>query len=232
MMTAFAHIRTAASLSTLLLGSLAFATTALAVPVSVTSSDLAHCDVLSVPAELHELGLGASSGGPFPMAEEISASAGLASASICPPDQDPGASISLTNLSGSDWSEVWYVADPETSISNYDGLINGQHAFKIDSVGANRPLTFESMAVDGIFQADETWFFSIDGYSNTNGLSPAAFGSCSPQAGPCTAGLVGSDSVGDVFSSGSIVAVGDPVPEPSTALLVGLGLLGLGLIRR
>jgi hypothetical protein len=232
MTTASARLRTTAIHTTLLLVSLAFATTALAVPVSVTSSNLTHCDVLSVPAELHELGLGAGSGGPFPIQEEISASASPASSAICPSDQDPGVNIFMTNLSGADWTEVWYVADPETSISNYDGLVNDQQAFRIDSVGANRPLTFESIAFDDVFQAGETWFFSIDGYVNTNGLSAAAFDSCSPQAGPCTAGLVGLGSVGDLFSSGSIIAVGNPVPEPSTALLIGVGLLSLGLIRR
>jgi hypothetical protein len=124
------------------------------------------------------------------------------------------------------------VADPETSISNYDGLANDQQAFGIDSVGANRPLIFESVAVDDVFQAGETWIFSIDGYFNTNGLSAAAFGSCSPQAGPCTAGLVGSGSAADLLSSGSIIAVGTPVPEPGTILLAGLGLTWLALLRR
>jgi len=51
-------------------------------------------------------------------------------------------------------------------------------------------------------------------------LSPDAFDS---------PGLVGSLSGGGP-SSGSIIAV--PVPEPSTALLVGLGLLGLAVSGR
>ena len=130
MTTASARLQNTAILSTLLLVGLTFATTALAVPVSVTSSNSNRCDVLSVPEELHELGLGAGSGGPFPAQEEISASGGGTGLTPCKPsDADPVPSgILITNLTGVDWTEVWYVADPETSFSNFDGLVNGQLA--------------------------------------------------------------------------------------------------------
>jgi hypothetical protein len=139
----------------------------------------------------------------------------------CPSQDTPGSNIlvSITNLTSRDFSDVWYVADPETSLSNFDQyLVNGEEAFKIDYAGSNVPLVFESMAVDGIFQAGETWEFIIDDYFNTLGLPASAFAS---------AGLVGSLSGGDTISSGSIL-----VPEPGTILLAGLGLAGLALLAR
>ena len=35
----------------------------------------------------------------------------------------------MTNTSGIDWIEVWYVSDPETGLGNVDGLVNGEEAF-------------------------------------------------------------------------------------------------------
>ena len=72
---------------------------------------------------------------------------------------------------------------------------------------------------DGIFEAGETWDFIIDDYFNALGIgadaffSPGAVGGASP-SGP---------------SSGSIIAV---IPEPSTGLLLALGLLGVAARRR
>ena len=158
-----------------------------AVPVSVTHTG-AGCDTLSVPANLHELGLGPSSGGPFPTNEEIAA--------FDVPHPIPTCAITLgntlvtiTNLTGTDWADLWYVADPETSIGNFDGLVNGELAFKIDSVGANAPLVSESLIANGIFEAGETWEFIIDGYTNSLALPASAFGSCAGGP-PCTSGLV------------------------------------------
>ncbi|MGH7288106.1 MAG: PEP-CTERM sorting domain-containing protein [Myxococcota bacterium] len=111
------------------------------------------------------------------------------------------------------------MADPETFLSNQDGLVNGLLAFKIDAVGLNLPLIFESAAVDGIFAPGETWHFVIDSYSNSLGRSPAALGSVGVP-GP----LIARDS------SGSIIAI--PIPEPASAGLLGLGLLVLSVARR
>ena len=113
-----------------------------------------------------------------------------------------------------DWVGVWYVSDPETSLSNFDGLIQGEEAFRIDFVGVNTPLVFESMTPDGIFEAGETWDFIIDDYFNSLGLaaddffSPGAVGIFSP-GGP---------------SSGSIIATA--VPEPGTLSLLVLAVGG------
>jgi hypothetical protein len=91
-------------------------------------------------------------------------------------------------------------------------------AFEIDAVGANTPLVSEvGGSIAGVFEPGETWTFIIQDYTNTFGLSAALISS------------IGLPSAG-LASSGSIVAV--PVPEPTPAALVGLGVLGLALARR
>ncbi len=212
-------------LSSGLVVALAIAAPALAVPVSVTHNNLGNCDILSVPTNLHELGLGANFEGPFPSNEEIVASDVLIGNDACL--SSINTLVTMTNLTGQDWEQVWYVADPETTISNFDGLVNGELAFRIDSVGANTPLVFESLIPDGIFQAGETWEFLIDDYVNALGLSASAFGSCAGGF-PCTTGLVGGLSGGDFDSSGSIIVV----PEPTTGLLLVCGLAGWVVQRR
>ena len=193
---------------------LAVAPPALAVPVSVSFlDDPAHCDPLTVPGSLDELGLGVASGGPFPANEEVLASTGITFTSGCPAS-DTGNfnwTVSLTNLTGQDFTDVWYVADPETTIANWDGWVNGELAFRIDAVGANTPLIGESLTPDGIFEAGELWTFVLDDYSNGLSFSADALLSIG----------VGSSSIGLDGSSGSIIAVAS-IPEPSTlALLAG-----------
>jgi hypothetical protein len=188
-----------------------------AIPVSVSHVNLPSCDFLAVPPDVDELGDTPA----FPPDERIVAvdlpTGGVACPSVDTPA--PNMLISMTNITALDFVEVWYVADPETSISNVDGLVNGEEAFRIDAVGLNTPLVFESIAANGIFEAGETWDFIIDDYFNVLGLaaddffSPGAVGGASP-GGP---------------SSASIIAV---IPEPSTALLLACSLVGLGMRRR
>jgi hypothetical protein len=134
--------------------------------------------------------------------------------------------VDITNLTRRSFEEVWYVADPETTITNVDGLVNDELAFRIDMIGINTPLISEAGGIfPGIFEPGETWTFILQDYANTRGISPAflgSFGVPSP--------LVGAGPGGASSSSGSIIAV--PVPEPSTAALISLGLIGFALHRR
>jgi hypothetical protein len=211
---------------------LLLAAPASAVPVEVASESLAPCDPLVVPDQVEELGIGAASihPGPFPQDEEILSNHYPTHLVACPTSDSaaPNIKVSITNLTGLDFPNVWYVSDPETSLSNVDGLINGQQAFKIDYVGINASLWTESMNRDGIFEAGETWKFIIDDYFNTLGLPASALDSCGGGP-PCSYGLVGDPSVGGPPSSGSIIAY---TPEPGTLMLAGLALAGLAVMGR
>jgi hypothetical protein len=204
---------TAALAAAMLLGG-----SAAAIPVSVSHLDLPTCDFLAVPPHVDELG---DVTGGFPPDETITAVDFTTTIPACPAS-DTGAvnaRVIMTNLTPFDFVEVWYVSDPETSLSNVDGLVNGEEAFRIDMVGLNRPLIFESGVIPGVFESGEAWEFIIDDYFNALGIGADHF--FSP-------GAVGAASPG-LPSSGSIIAL---IPEPSTGLLVGLGVLGIAMRRR
>jgi hypothetical protein len=191
-----------------------------AVPTLVTSADTPPCDVLAVPTTtIDELGLVP----PFPVGEQISAvDVGTTTAAACTTGTvdnpvTPNAVVSITNLNAIAFSDVWYVADYDTAISNVDGTVLSVPAFRIDAVGTNAPLIGGDAGGDGIFAPGETWTFIIQDYANTFALSPALLAT------------IGLPSAG-LGSSGSIIAL--PVPEPATAALLGLGVLGLTLVRR
>ena len=143
---------------------------------------------------------------------------------VCPTDYLGGTNMTVyvTNLTSQSYTDVYYVADPETNLTNWDelvgnaGLGDAKKAFKIDKVGENQPLLTESISADGIWQPNEAWAFVIQDYSNTLNLAPNLFGSLG----------IASLSSGDSVSSGSIL-----VPEPATLSLLALGGLAV-LIRR
>lgn len=196
--------------------------------VPIDPIETPDCDPLVLPSLVHELGNPPT----FPADELIDSISTLTDQAACLPMDNPGvpnALVVMTNLTPTDWIDVHYVGDAEpgafeTFLTNPDGIVNGGLAFRIDTLGINRPLVFESMTPDGIFEAGETWHFIIQDYSHAFGLPPHLFGSV---------GLVGSGSGGDPLSSGSIIAL-ERVPSPaSVALLVISGsILSAGRRRR
>jgi hypothetical protein len=180
--------------------------------------DFPSQDPLVVPWNVHELG------NQFPQDELIESDIFDSDFPFTPclenPDelQIPNPVVFIKNKGTRKWDEVWYVADPETSLQNYDGVVNGGLAFKIDNIGWNIPLVFESMTIDNIFEPGEAWLFVIQDYQNSFGLPPSAFGSIG----------VGGYSLGDGFSSGSIIAI----PAPGAILLGGIGVGLIGWLKR
>jgi len=212
--------------SLLTVAALAFLTNQVfAVPTQVVHIDTPQCDTLFIPLDVHELGDVTV----FPADEALFATdLGQTSIPACPASDIPvipNVVVDIRNLSGIAWDEVWYVADPETTISNYDGEANDiafaplQEAFRIDNdvkdpFGVNHPLIFESMASDGIWEIGESWQFILQDYFNSIGV-----GNASPNFG-----------IND--SSGSIIAVAQVIPEPSSLLLGALAAVGLLMRKR
>jgi hypothetical protein len=169
---------------------------------------------------------------PFPAGQEIvSEWLGETPDIACPQLDDPAipnqlVSITRTNVgcpqSCPILDKVWYIADPETTITNFDGWIgnagqtDAEEAFLIDSVGINQPLVWESLVADNIWQPGETWHFILQDYANAAGGPPHQYDSL---------GIAGA-SAGWPPSTGSIMV--HCVPEPLTVVGLFLGLSGVG----
>lgn len=214
------------SLSAATLTCLLLSATAMASPAKVVHVNTPQCDDLFIPQEVDEIGDFLE----FPSDEALAHfDRGPTADPSCPAhDQTfiPNALVEIRNLTGKAWTDVWYVADDETNITNFDGEANDigfpplTEAFRIDAIGVNRPLVFESIAANGIWDIGETWRFILQDYTNTLGLPPDAISSIGvgSASSPSASGIID--------SSGSIIAV----PEPASLALLSLGAL-LGLRR-
>jgi MYXO-CTERM domain-containing protein len=151
--------------------------------------------------------------------------------SACPAEDDPNIPnvlVGVTNITNRFLTDLFYVGDvgggANTFFSNVDGLAGqtppaiplGGFAFRIDSVGMNQNLIFESMTGDGVLEPGEQWHFIVQDYRNDLGLPADALFSV---------GFAGSSPIGG--SSASIVQF---VPTPGATALLGLG--GLCALRR
>ncbi len=179
-----------------------------------------------VTLDWHELGQN------FPMDELITVSVAPTTQTSCTeePYDNPGIQnylVSITNESSKYWGNLFYVADPGTSITNYDGRIGNtsddwELAFSIDHYGVNTPLVNESIFSNLIFEPGETWDFILQDFSAL-GL-PGALGSL---------GIAGNSTGPGSISTGSIIALElNPVPIPSAIWLLGSGLIGIVGFRR
>lgn len=186
-------------------------------PIVVESQDGPQ-DPLFIEGDVHELG------DLFPPEELIESTWAYTEERSCFEEgtDDPTISnimVTMTNLTTTFWYDVHYVADPETTITNFDGwignagLADAEEAFLIDYAGINRPLYSESMTPDAVFEPGEIWEFIIQDYGNALGGPPTPFDSLG----------IASLSTGWPPSTGSIIAV----PEPATLLLLSLGSLAL-----
>lgn len=189
---------------------------ALASFTTVTHQDLTDCDTLGpLPSIMDELGTGA-----FPANELISATFSQTQLDACPLNSNgniPNIILNITNLTNLSFTDLHYVADPSTTFSNFDGLINGALSVVIDNVGVNRPLIAEiGGSLPLVFEPGETWRFILDDWGSVAGIAPADLGSIGVPSG-----------VPGGLSTGSIVAIPVPVPEPASLALVGLGVTAL-----
>ena len=204
-------------LCTILIGTLS--SQAEASLVTVSSADLPNqCDVLApLPTIVDELGTSV-----FPLDELIAASAITPSNApdACSSSSPliPNVEMRITNLTNRSFTDLHYVSDPGTGFTNFDGVINGFEAVRLDNVGVNRPLILESGgSFPLVFEPNETWTIILDDWMNGAGLGADDLSSIG----------VPSSVPGDL-SSGSIVAI-PLIPEPATCSLL---LCGVALIVR
>ncbi len=190
---------------------------ALAEPVDPYYVDGPQDPLILLQADWHELG------NQFPPPELIDSNWTFTDETACFDGSDdpaiPNILVEIINLTPHSWIDLHYVADPETTISNFDGWIgnvglnDAEEAFRIDYQVINRPLVFESMTVNEIFEPGEIWWFIIQDYGNALGGPPHDFSSIG----------IASLSTGWPPSTGSIIA---RIPVPGTIALIGVaGLL-------
>ena len=168
-----------------------------------------------IEGEVEELGDG------FPPDESIASQVlGEDNFIPCPTDYNeqgpPNIRVEISNFTTRTFTDVYYVADTGTSLTNVDEFVADANtptvfepAFEIDSIGLNQPLVAEvGGTIANVFEPNEVWEFVIQNYSGQGGRGPVPFD---------TTGIAGSSGGG--LSTGSIIAV----PEPASfSFLIGV----------
>ncbi len=208
---------------------LAFAASAgiaAAEPIDGSYFDMPGCDDHGFQQFVEEFG-DATVFAPDETFDHVSTFTNLSACPITDSPTIPNALVVITNLTGRFLEDLYYVADEGTTFSNIDGGAFGAGspairtpAFRIDSLGMNKNLVFESMTVDGILEPGETWQFIVQDYGNAAGIAPDSFFSV---------GISGDSTFlpGTPDSAASIARTVIPAPASSV-----LGLMGLALLRR
>jgi len=151
----------------------------------------------------------------------------------------PNLLVTIFNASFYDHKNVYFIADLDYTISNFDGWIgnvlygspagDAWQAFKIDSIGINQPLIYETydetfpFSLDNVFQSGEEWQFIIQDYEDY--YDPVY----SPEFGSFDIGYFSNGS--NDGSTGSIVAQ-EVVPIPGAVWLLVSGLIALTGLRK
>jgi hypothetical protein len=136
--------------------------------------------------------------------------------------------ITITNISGFRWVDLFFVVDTNVGIGNVDGLIQDiaapgfAEAFKIDNVGINNNLVSGDTNNNLVFDLLEAWTFRV-----TNFVAPA---NLPPFPSFTSPGGFAASSTNN-GSNASILA-NQFIPEPSTCVLCGLSLVCLAAHRR
>ncbi len=151
-----------------------------------TYTDGAHCDFHPPQTFVEELGIAGGQTASFPIDERISASSVPAIQTPVCTGGTAGTDyqVTITNLSGRWWYNLWFVADLFSSMGNWDGNIGVGRAFRIDDIGVNQNLLSESMNADLVFEPGETWVFLVEDWQSDKephhfdsfGLAAGSFG--------------------------------------------------------
>lgn len=149
----------------------------------------------------------------------------------CPATDNPNlpeSLVTIVNTTGRFWRDLFYVGDPSTVFTNVDGVgdagvfpdLNGL-AFRIDSVGMNRPLIFESMTPDNVFEPGEAWQFIVQDYMSPIGPADSFFSIGFADA-----------SVAVVDTSAASIVQFIPIPEPAPIAMMFCSLAAALVTRR
>ena len=191
--------------------------TASGVPVNGLYVEDQRCDAIPTQNLSHELGDVIT----FPLNEAIQYQVAPATFTVCVPNDNIQNDwvVTMTNVSGQAWRDLFFVGDLGMRIGNADGnmidtvLAPGvvTDAFRIDgtkTLGLNNNLLSESGAPDEIFAPGETWTFAVSNFVGPGGSSP-------PPIISTPGKFAGSDPIMALPPSNTASILANPVPEPA-----------------